>query len=193
MEWYNWALLEVSENDFILGGDFDINKLPKIEKQIFEYNQLEFKQTYGYCLCTAYARIWVASDNLGTNINMKQRQDLVKLRYNAPDFDPKVWGRLSEGINITRNYLKTIWKDVISYRLSTKSQLFWDLLNKWYSLNIWINVSDDLLKDMQDNWIIEKATFWKTKYWHSIRIKDLIIDNYEWIFKYNKYKVKRFK
>lgn len=182
----NWAILDYDERDFILGGEIS---LPDILSPTYEYNQLEWKDEYGYCLCTIYAPIWVVSDNTNITITGKQRKELVEQRYNLPDFDANVWWLLSEGINITRKYYKSIWYKVSSLRINTKEDLF-NLLDKWYRVNIWMIVKDDFIEDTQKDWILNSTPIWNPKYGHSTSIKKIwdnfIIDNYKWTHTYNK-------
>jgi hypothetical protein len=201
MENYNWTILQENETDFILGwDDFDINNLPSIpRKDRIEFNQNEYAWEFGYCLCNLYGPIANISNNISFRPDKDQRYDLCKRRVAKPDFQPKVWGYGCVWIDIVRNYAKLRWHDVISYIVNTKSQLFWDLLKKWYTLTIWITVWETFLTDAQDNGILNQTSFWKAKFWHfnstieQINWKFYIQDNYKWVLKYNIYEVEELK
>ena len=57
---YWWAIFEVDERDYLLGSNnsssiIEIEKLPKINGSVIEYNQLEFEKEFWRNMCTEYA------------------------------------------------------------------------------------------------------------------------------------------
>lgn len=189
MEWFNGCLFSVDERDFLLGWDININDLPNITTSTYEYNQLEWKDEFWYCTCTIYAPIWIVSDNANRVLTDKQRKELVTERVNLPDFNPNVWWYLSEWINITRKYYKSLWYKVSSLQVNVKTDLI-KLLDKGYRVNIWMIVKDDFIVDSQKDWILNNLPKWNSKYWHSTSVKKIkdsyIVDNYKWTHTYNK-------
>ncbi len=195
MNWYNWAILAIDERDYVVWKIdwLDINKLPVIDSGVNSYNQLEYSDSYWNCLCTLYASIWMVADNAKYKFTWTERQELCKLRIKESDFDINVWWYIVTWNNIVRNYLKKKWVKLIQYRVSTKNNDFKILLNKWYRINIWLTIWETFLEDMQDNGILNKVNFWKSKYGHSTTIKKIwnnyIIDNYDWKLKYNQVEI----
>lgn len=195
MIWYNWALLATDERDYVVWNIewLNIDKLPNVKSVINSYNQLEYSDIYWYCLCTLYAPIWMAADNSWYKFSWTEREQLCKLRTEESDFDPSAWWYLSIWNNVVRKYLKDKWVDLIQYRISTKTDDFKTILNKWYRINIWLTIWETFIEDMQDNGILNKVSFWKATYWHSTTIKKIwnnyIIDNYDWEFKFNKVEI----
>ena len=160
MEILNSALMVTDERDFIAWWNIDIDSLPDINWDIHDLNQLEFKDQYWNCLCTVYWPEWVLLDNTTIELTEAQRNELAGLRYNASDFDPKVWGYLSEWVNITRNYAKSLWYKISSVSIETSSDELFTLLNKWYRINIWIYIKEKYLEESQDDWILEVWDLW---------------------------------
>lgn len=189
MEWFNWCLLDYDERDIILGWEVNIDDLPDITTSTYEYNQLEWKDEFWYCTCTVYAPIGIVSDNTNRILTDKQRRELVKARTELSDFDPNVWWYLSEWINITRQYYKSIWYKVSSLRINVKTDLL-KLQDKGYRVNIGMIVKDDFITDSQKDWILDKIPKWNPKYWHSTSLKKIkdsyIVDNYKWTHNYNR-------
>ena len=199
MQWLNWAVFSISNKDVLLGWDSVVmaKDFKSINTNTIEYNQIEFKDQFWYCLCTAYAPMWVVSDNILIPLTEEQRKQIVKLRTSESDFNPKIWWLLNTWVDVVRRYLKSIWHNVNSYRINTKSNDFWELLDKWYRINIWINVKEWFYEDAQDNWVLDKFPIWAQEYWHSTSIKKIwdnyIVDNYKWVYKYNTFKLQDLK
>jgi len=146
---YWWAILNIDERDYILGWNnwIDIDNLPKIESSIIEYNQLEFKKQFWTCLCTTYAWLGMFSNNSNKKINSVWRLNHTMVRSNLSDFNKKVWWLLSEWVKSVID----VEKNWIMYRIHKSNIL--KLINKWYTINIWIYVWEDL-KLASSDWII---------------------------------------
>lgn len=177
-----WAILEVDERDYLLWWDnssvISIDELPQLNGSQYEYNQLEYKQDYWSCLCTCYASIWMYSNNNNLKIDWETRLNLVKDRVAQPDFNKNTWGYLAVGVNRVVNY----FNNGIVYRISKND--IKKLLNKWYTINIWLYVWNDLNSVAQDKEITadEISLVKDKKYWHSTLIKwDSRQNSYVWL------------
>lgn len=169
---YGWAIFEKDESDYLLwsaesNSIIELDKLPIITPAIIEYNQLEFEKEFGRNLCTDYAPKWMFSNNSWIKLNQDDRYKLAKNRYHLDDFSPPVWGRLDKWV---MNVIDTL-NDGIMYRVH-KSTII-KLIEKWYTINIWIYIGNDLKLAYWDGRITEEEikNIKDNKWGHSTLIK----------------------
>lgn len=189
----NWAILEISDLDYIAWGEIDLSSLPSIKTSTNEHNQNEYANELWYCLCTFYGALWAWEDNTSIIIDEPKRKELAIKRAKLDDFNPSVWGLLSKWVDIVRQHLKTVNDNIASTVVEVWSNTFYELLSKWYRLNIWMYIKE-WYKEWAEDWVLEIDELWvKNRYGHSLSIKknwdDYIIDNYKWIMKRNIFKI----
>lgn len=187
-----WCLFIEDERNYIFWWEqslLDLTLLPLIKSWSFEYNQNEFSKDYWFCLCTAYAPIWVYSNNIKQDINEQNRLDIVKKRVSLKDFNKKIWWYLDKWVKCISDYF---W-DSVYYKIPKKQ--IKQFLDKWYYINIWMYAWWDLDKARND-WNISKDDIMNivnTSYWHSTILKKVWDyywhDNYAWVKKNNVSKI----
>lgn len=197
---YTWAILDentTSINDYILWWDSDlsskIDNLPQNKFEIKEYNQWAEYESRNFC--TIYSAMWMLSDLKGIKFTNEQILEVWRLWVANWWLDPDVWWYLYKAIDEVRNWWnKNNPNDkIISFRLKVTDPEFQELMDLWYSCQIWYKTSTELYNDSQDDWIVEWNNFPK-KWWHAVRSriwKIKIVDNYFWKKKYNQYTIKQ--
>lgn len=202
-EWgFYGAILQTDERAYKL-WDIGIEVSPSKNKKTFEYNQLEFSWEFGSNLCTLYAPIWMVSDLTWKELTKDERYELCKRRTIQYDWDKNIGWLFTVWRNVVRNW----WNEnnpnnqirEVSFEIGSKE--FYDVLDKWYRVNLWYRGNRKYNEDAAD-WVLDSANIWPTTYGHSttiisaVRTKNnkikLVVDNYEWIKKFNIYSIKDF-
>jgi len=105
-----------SGNEFIAGGtDFiDVNSLvdrAEEKSQYFLYNQNEYADKYGYCLCTMYNTFTNISILIGRYLTESEKiamiEERIKIRFN-----PKKGGFQTDATDIGRKWLQKNYPDM---------------------------------------------------------------------------------
>lgn len=178
-----WAILETDERDYILwassdGNFLNLEDLPKVKiEKVIEYNQLEWKEIFWFCMCTLYAGLTMYSTNAKKKIWPEKRKEMCEKRSRLPDFDKKVWWLLSV-------WVKTVideTKDWIVYRTHKSNAL--GLIEKGYMVNIGMYIGNDFNIFSKDKILSlnEILQIKDKKYGHSICIKDDLVNSYVWL------------
>lgn len=200
--WFYWAILQSDERAYKLGST-NIEIIPSLNKKTFEYNQLEFAIEFWTNLCTLYAPIWMLSDLTWEEIPKEQRYELCKRRTTQYDWDKNIGWLFTVGRNVVRNW----WNEnnpnnqirEVSFEIGSKE--FYDVLDKWYRINLWYRGNRKYNEDVSD-WVLDSSNIGATTYGHSttlisaVRTKNnkikLVVDNYAWVKKFNIYSIKDF-
>lgn len=201
-EWYFWANLEEFEDEEIFGSS-DINVLdyPKNQNEkVYEYNQLEFKEKYGSCLCTYYAPIGMLADNGWVLLNGKVREEWAEVRTQMDDFIIDKWGYISKGVDLVYQIWKNLGYGLEKFRFTKSSEAFNHLLENGWRLNIGLQGNSAYSRDSQDDWIVQNEISGKKSWGHSTTIRKIgdteyqivVIDSYKGIKKYNIYSFEDF-
>lgn len=185
-----WAKFREEEKSLKLWWEtkriINFDSLPNINASDYQYNQLEFAEDFGSCLCTYYAPLAMYSCNNNIEIDRLKRYQWAKNRFDEYDFDENVWWYLDVWVS----WVVKLFKDCLYYKIH-KSEVL-NLVNKWYIVNIWLYAWWDVKKAI-DDWNITNEEIDKiktTKYWHSTLIKkDWWQDSYFWVKKYNVYSI----
>lgn len=182
------AIAEQSkETDYQLGGDLN---LPKAKKQFsndkIQYNQ---KEVSAYS-CTVHAAMGAYSDLTGYVFPLEERKALWKKAIQL-GADPNVGWYINSAVDLVRK------PDVYSFRVEVGSDNFFKALDNGYSAVAGFRGNKAYENDKNLDGILDKITFGKTTYGHSIRIVqseqdvfDLVVDNYKGIT-FNVYKINR--
>lgn len=188
IEYYN-------DDDYLIWSEWtSIDNIPKARDTFWD-RQIQFNQNkIDPEWCVYHAGTWcIADEKVFNYVWFLQECSKEKHKY---WYKPWVWMYIYKWVDMIRHiWNKNNPKDkIITFRIKFWSKEFETLLDKWYSLHIWYRGNRDYNKDKNDDWILEKTNFWKSTYWHSIRItkKDwkyhIIVDNYNYI-KHNTYKI----
>ena len=104
-------------------------------------------------------------------------------------FDKNVGGYSPEGQKIVKKIVSEMGYNFKDFVISTKWEKIYKILQEWFSVSIWIRLSKEIIKWLQNDWFLEKKeTKGAFKYWHLLRIKikknwslyDVVmIDNYK--------------
>jgi len=196
------VILKTDERAYKLWAT-SIEIVPSINKKTFEYNQLEFSWEFGSNLCTLYAPIWMLSDLIWREITKDERHQLCELRTKMYDWDRNIGWLFVEWRNCVRNFWNrnnpTNQIREVSFEIWSKE--FYDVIDKWYRINLWYRGNRKYNDDVAD-WVLDSSSIWATTYGHSTTLieakktKDnkikLVVDNYEWVKKFNIYSIKDF-
>lgn len=177
----------LSGDEFVLSGNvsdlIDLGFYTDYEKEVpnsFLYNQNEFADTYGYCLCTIYGPMTSLSLAIGRELTRDERLELVKLRHSAPDFNKNSGGLVSVGVDIARSWWNRNHPDDLITTMMTKNNdtKRLDLLAKNIPITSGYSGNQKYNEDIQDG-KLDGVEFGKPTYGHCITyIGQVADDNY---------------
>lgn len=195
LEGYNGVIADTyKESDFeYLGAELNVPKA----KQTYWDNQIAYQQTeVNNYSCTVTGALGVLSDYFGYNSPLSERKDLWKEAVKK-GADPERGWFTTSAVDLVRNYwnAKNPDKEVMSFRVSTASPDFYDVLEKGYSLCLGFNGNAAYTADKNKDGILNSMPIGRYTYGHVVRMvknKDdnnytMIVDNYPKTAKHNTY------
>ena len=167
MEILDWVIWVDSYNDRLIEW-WDIPVLRKQDLKQYEYNQ--YNQYRSKMSCTIFSSAWSLADTVNEGYSID------RLRY-LNDMSYKQWRsigkgrRLFEAVDLTRDERndRNPSNKVVSYKLDVTSSDFFRAINLWYSCSTVYYGNSKYNKDKND-WHLEWVKFWKSTYWHAIRL-----------------------
>lgn len=191
-----WCLwIWEDDKDFVL-CEWDIDILPKLYEKDeirFEYNQWD--NDWSRVSCTIFAAIWMLSDLINYEFNLKQIKEADDLSYNNPKYAhlrlPWQWWYVKDAVECVADWYnsselsKQYWK-VAFYRINKfNDDVLEDTINKLYTIewNHWLN--SEYTKDKKD-WMIDWTDFWKQTSWHAVDVINYqgqrsVKNSYKWV------------
>ncbi len=182
-----WLIYEVSDRDYLLGGDdnikLEIQKRPFADEIRYPYNQLELKNWTNCCVPTAC--MWALSDLMNREFTISERQEVVDSAVQQGILDLHAGMRFYQWIDLVRKWWNSKNPDnqVISFRLTYGSDAYFEAMNRGHSLVCGYRGNSEYNADSSDG-ILEWKDFRPSTYGHCIRayrheglVK--VIDNYE--------------
>lgn len=176
-----------SELDFQLGGDLVLPPAPrKFKDGNHQYNQ---KEVSAYS-CTVHAAMGAYSDLTGYVFGLEERKAIWKKAIEL-GANPNVGWYINSAVNLVRK------NDVYSFKVTVGSDDFFEAIDKGYSAVVGFSGNKTYENDKNLDGILDKISFGKSTYGHSLRVclssedvYELVVDNYKGIT-YNVYKIKR--
>lgn len=195
-ELLNWVLGDGhTPSDYQLTS-WEIEWLPVIHLQDtkrFDYNQ--WKQNWSKKSCTIFAAIGAVSDLWNYEFSLDEIKEYDTLSYQLGRVDGE-WWYTKDAIDMVCKKWNKDHPDMLVVYYSIPAWNDEDvkkILDKNYDFNISFNYTQDYVKDLNDNWVINRANKWDRICWHAVcQInKDgykNVKDNYAWS-KYQYYRV----
>lgn len=196
-----WYAGTIDDSDEMWGGTsvltYTGQELPKIKYKIYEYDQLEHRDQFGSTQCFYYGNLWEASDNLDIQFTKEERYAGSVSTTKSKWYDINYGGYFSEWRRITDYQLTQKGLEFQTYRFATYSKWLRHVLDAWYSVTLWIRISQDMLKWLRLDWYLSNDEItWENSYNHLIRIKrneagtiDMWIDNYKNTQRFNVFQI----
>ena len=183
----------LDEFDYI--GDADIKSRPKPPKNFYDdrivYNQREVDD-YS---CVPVSIMWELSDQTGVRRSYDVLRDVLQYIRDRWEFTDWLGMNVGTGYRLVNHYLQENWgvpwydNYTLSYHIvSLWSDLFYELLDKWYTIGVTYRGNWAYNGDRDDNAILDNIKFWNATYWHKLAvIQDeeddeyvVIKDNYDY-------------
>lgn len=160
-----------------------------------QHTFLEGKKQYqqGRNQCVLYSVLWCTYDNLWIDHTDIDIQAMVAMLPNY-GFNPDSGMYLGRWWDLVCDYYNEKGKNIKKQVVPTYSDMFWDMLKRWYSLQFGANVDKAQYTDTQQDGDIDLVFSGKGT-GHSRRIflhtngNYYIVDNYIKLLKYNLYEV----
>lgn len=185
----NWCLGDGHESTDFLLTEADIYTLPELVVQDtirFDYNQ--WKQSWSKKSCSIFAAVSAASDLWNYEFSLAEIKEIDTMSYARGRVQWQGW--------YTKNAFALVC-DWWNNKFPDKPMAYYAVLfandakcnmvmEKNYNLWVSFNYTADYVKDMDENWEIDRAKSWEKKLtWHCVNeiIKDerkQIKDNYKW-------------
>ncbi len=193
---YFWTIEKYNKQDYF-AWELNLSLLKNQTNNYFK-NKIAYNQAnlWNNSICTIIAWVWILSNYFDKEFTKEEIFNLVDIaKTETPPFvDWKGWF-LYKAVDLNRQQWNKNNPDnqIITYRVDTFSDLFYDLLKKGYHLQTWFSVDRQYRQDKKDNcsidWSVKGSWLWNI--WHSIYIwidnwKTYVIDSYKWAW-CNKY------
>lgn len=198
LEGYFGTIADIpNERDFELVGA--VLNLPRA-KHTFAENKIIYSQgEVNSFSCTLHAAIGALSDLTGVTLTLQERKDLwaeaVKLGA-----DPTFGWYTAKAIDLVRKWWNAKYpaEELMSFKVTTGSEEFYDALQKGYSVSVAFNGNGVYNADKKDGKLDNFPTG-KTTYGHNVRIVAgdkpdtyiMVVDNYAWTGLQNFYSIDR--
>ncbi len=193
---YFWTVEKYNKQDYF-AWELNLNLIKNQTNNFFK-NKIAYNQAllWNNSICTIIAWIWILSNYFDKVYTKEEIFKIVDIaRTETPPFvDWKGW-RLYKAVDLNRQTWNKQNPDnqIITYKVDTFSDLFYDLLKKGYHLQTWFSVDRQYRQDKKDdcsiNWSVKGSWLWSIG--HSVYIgidnnKTYVIDSYKWAW-CNKY------
>ncbi len=187
--WLIW--IGEKETDFLLGGEINIEKqltwnLP--DKPKYFYNQGAQYKTRNWC--TVFSAITQLSHLKDYKFSLQEIYQIGDKMIKEGKLDPNNGAYLSDAIDYTRNFWNSKFPNslISSYQIDyLDTKLNSALQRSNYITQLGYRTSSEIYQDKEADWLADKKIYPKVG-WHAVsRFKDRIVDNYDWLVKYNIY------
>jgi len=186
--WYFGAIEVYWEWDWTFEWKWvDLEKLPIIEKNFWDY-KIQYNQYYiNNSICTIISWDGILSNYFGYKFTKEEILEQVDVaRKDKPPFKDWVWWYIYKWVDLDRNWWNNKHPDkkVKTFKVELCSDLFYELLKKWYMAEWWYRWNiKEYWRDMQDDCIINKVKKLSYfSYWHAIYFVwwDKNFSKYKW-------------
>ena len=176
------------------GTIYSVSDLDYIEVK-WEYEQLKHKKKFFYNqnlqrrtrnACWIYWPLTALSHLKNYQFSLDEILDCVNLAEKSFWWKEDSWMFMNRWVDCVRNWWNTKFPNdkIDSFRTQIWSDVFYNILDAWYSIVVWHTSNRTYIRDSQDNWVIDNNNRIKWNFWHLLSAhKDWQIkidDNYIW-------------
>jgi len=166
----NWAIgFGESNEDWILGADIDISKLPKLDKVYYYYNQWTLLGGKLRSFCTVMSPIQVLSSQFNYELDENDFEDLREFARMEYWYEEWKGNYIKTGVECAVDRWNTTFPEdrVIYLRVNVLDPLVEEVWEKWYGVCGGYKWDRSYNLDRDDNAVVNGVDFWFT-YGHAV-------------------------
>lgn len=150
-------------------------------KQVFQYNQNEFAESYWPNQCTMYWPMTALACLIGRDLTKDERWEIATLGTKREDWNPSLWANVSTWVDVVRKW----WNDrnpdnmIVSFMIENTSLNRKNVFKKRYAYVSGFYGNQAYNTDASD-WLLEGIKFGQATYGHcTAELLATVLDNYD--------------
>jgi len=183
---HSLSMENLTGNEYFLPTGSTVDKLSTFISsheevtKVFQYNQNEFVDSYGYNQCTLYWPMTALSCLVGREFTKDERWELATLGTQRSDWNPNMWANVSTWVDVVRKW----WNDknpndqIVSFMIDNTSLNRKNIFKKKFAYVSGFYGNQAYNVDASD-WLLEGIKFGQATYGHcTAELLATVLDNY---------------
>lgn len=149
--------------------------------KVYQYNQNEFAESYGFNQCTIYWPMTALSCLTGKELTKDERWEIATLGTKREDWNPNMWANVSTWVDVVRKW----WNErnpndqIVSFMIDNTSLDRRNIFKKKFAYVSWFYGNQKYNDDASD-WLLEGVKFGQATYGHcTAELLSTVLDNYD--------------